>query len=64
MRSALKEAKSESCEPTNRNRVEGAAGQGERAKDREALAVKEAGVDPAIVQGRPRPLPGEISPHA
>ena len=39
-RPRLKEAKSDSCGSTNRNRVEGAASQGERAIDREALATK------------------------
>ena len=29
-----------SCEPMNKNRIEGAAEQGERAKDREALVIK------------------------
>ncbi len=29
-----------SCEPRNTNRIEGAAKQGERAKDREALVIK------------------------
>ena len=29
-----------SCEPMNKNRIEGAAKQGERAKDREALVIK------------------------
>jgi hypothetical protein len=29
-----------SCGPTNRNRIEGGAGQGERAKDREAVMTK------------------------
>jgi hypothetical protein len=28
------------CEPMDKNRIEGAAEQGERAKDREALVVK------------------------
>jgi hypothetical protein len=28
-------------EPTNRNRIQGVVGQGERAKDREAVAAKE-----------------------
>ena len=28
-------------EPTNRNRIEGVVGQGERAEDREAVAAKE-----------------------
>ena len=34
------EAWSISCEPMNKNRIEGAAEQGERAKDREALVIK------------------------
>jgi len=29
-----------SCEPMNKNRIEGAAGQGERAWNREALVIK------------------------
>lgn len=29
-----------SCEPMNKNRIEGAAKQGERAKNREALVIK------------------------
>ena len=29
-----------SCEPMNKNRIEGAAEQGERANDREALVIK------------------------
>ncbi len=29
-----------SCEPMNKNRIEGAAEQGERAKNREALVIK------------------------
>jgi hypothetical protein len=29
-----------SCEPMNKNRIEGDAEQGERAKDREALVIK------------------------
>jgi hypothetical protein len=40
VRPRLKEAKSRSCGSTDRNRVEGAASQGERAKHREALATK------------------------
>jgi hypothetical protein len=31
----------QTCEPTNRNRIQGAVNQGERAMDREALATKE-----------------------
>ena len=34
------EAWSVSCEPMNKNRIEGVAEQGERAKDREALVIK------------------------
>ena len=40
VRGALKEAASEPVEPTNRNWRRGVAEQGERAKDREALATK------------------------
>ena len=29
-----------SCEPMNKNRIEGVAEQGERARDREALVIK------------------------
>jgi hypothetical protein len=35
-----KEARSINCEPMNKNRIEGAAEQGERAKNREALVIK------------------------
>jgi putative FmdB family regulatory protein len=35
-----KEAWSISCEPMNKNRIEGAAEQGERAMNREALVIK------------------------
>jgi hypothetical protein len=35
-----KEAWSVICEPMNKNRIEGAAEQGERAHDREALVIK------------------------
>ena len=34
------EAWSVSCEPMDKNRIEGAAEQGERARDREALVIK------------------------
>jgi hypothetical protein len=34
------EAWSINCEPMNKNRIEGAAEQGERAMDREALVIK------------------------
>ena len=51
------------CEPTYRNRIRGAANQGELAKDSEALAVKDSRVDPAAVQGKSMVLPGEISPY-
>jgi hypothetical protein len=34
------EARSISCEPMNKNRIQGAAEQGERAKNREALVIK------------------------
>ncbi|MHB8845209.1 MAG: hypothetical protein ACYC7L_10735 [Nitrospirota bacterium] len=47
----------------NKNRIEGAAEQGERAQNREALVIKEGGVDPAVVQRRSAFLPGEISPY-
>ena len=39
-RTALKEAGSERHGATNRNRIGGDAEQGERARDREALAIK------------------------
>jgi hypothetical protein len=39
-----------SCGPMNKNRIKGAADQGERARDREALVTKGSGVDPAVVQ--------------
>src|SRR5690242_16232060 len=35
-----KEAWSVNCEPMNKNRIEGTAEQGERAKNREVLAIK------------------------
>ena len=35
-----KEAWNVSCEPMDKNRIEGAAEQGERARSREALVVK------------------------
>ncbi len=35
-----KEAWSISCEPMNKNRIEGSAEQGERARNREALVIK------------------------
>jgi hypothetical protein len=41
VRESLKEAGSETCGATNRNRIGGGADQGERAIDREALATKE-----------------------
>ena len=34
------ESVAQSCEPMNKNRIEGAALQGERAKTREALVIK------------------------
>jgi len=37
---------------TNRNRIGGGADQGERAIDREALAIKGSHVNPALVQGQ------------
>ena len=40
VRDSLKEACSENCGATNRNRIRGGADQGERANDREALATK------------------------
>jgi len=40
-RESLKEAGSETCGATNRNRIRGGGNQGERASDREALATKE-----------------------
>ena len=52
------------CETMDKNRIEGAAAQGERAHNREALVVKESGVNPAVVQGRSAFLPEEISPCA
>lgn len=44
------EAWSTSCEPMDKNRIEGVAEQGERAKNREALVIERGGVDPAVVQ--------------
>lgn len=38
---SLKEADSETCGVTNRNRIEGGVNQSERAANREALAIKE-----------------------
>jgi hypothetical protein len=40
VRGWLKEAWSETREPTNRNRIGGGREQGERATDREALTIK------------------------
>ena len=34
------------CEPMNKNRIEGVAEQGERARFGEALVIKASGVDP------------------
>jgi hypothetical protein len=34
----------------NKNRIEGVADQGERARNREALVIKGSDVDPAVVQ--------------
>ena len=39
-RTVLEEAASENRAPTNRNRIEGYAEQGERASSRKALAIK------------------------
>ena len=35
-----KEARSVNCEPMDKNQIEGAADQGERANDREAFVIK------------------------
>jgi hypothetical protein len=64
VKTAPKEAESETCGATYRNRIGGGADQGERAIDREALAIKEGFVNPALVQGQPMVLPGEISRRA
>ena len=63
MREPLKEAESETCGATNRNRIEGGADQGERARNREALATKTVRVvNPALVQGQPMILTwGELA---
>jgi len=51
--------------PMNKNRIQGDAWQGERARDRKALVVKgQGGVNPAVVRGRIAFLPGEIPPCA
>jgi hypothetical protein len=34
----------------DKNRIEGGAEQGERARNREALVIKAGGVNPAVVQ--------------
>ena len=49
-----------------KNRIRGGPGQGERAKDREALVTKDPGnVNLAVVRRRIQLLlPGEISPCA
>jgi hypothetical protein len=39
-----------SCGPMDKNWIEGAADQGERAMNREALVIKGSGVNPAVVQ--------------
>jgi hypothetical protein len=49
---------------TYRNRIGGAADQGEWAEIHEALVTKGSCVNPAAVRGRPMLLPGEISPCA
>jgi hypothetical protein len=41
LRVLLKEAGSETCGATSSNRIRGAADQGERVTDREALAIKD-----------------------
>jgi len=41
VRAALKEAGSETCGATYRNRIRGGADQGKRAANREALATKD-----------------------
>ena len=50
-----------SCEPMDKNRIEGVAWQGERAWNRKALVIEGlGGVNPAVVQSRSAFLPGEI----
>ena len=62
VRESLKEAGSETCGATNRNRIRGGMHQGERAESREALSdQRRHPVNPALVQGQPMFLPGEIS---
>jgi hypothetical protein len=58
-------------EPTNRNRIEGVVGQGERAQDREAVAAKEplrrsggcAGKVTESYLGRSRLMPERATPR-
>jgi hypothetical protein len=52
VRDSLKAAGSETCGATYRNRIGGGATQGERARNREALATKEWSVNLALVQGQ------------
>ena len=56
MSDSLKEAGNETCGATYRNRIPGGADQGERAIDREALAIKGSHVNPALVQRQSRSL--------
>jgi hypothetical protein len=69
VRESLKEAGSETCGVTNRNRIGGGANQGERANDREALATKEtlcrsgarAGTVDGSYLGRSRLIPERVA---
>ncbi len=45
----------------DKNRIEGAAKQGERARDREALVIRGGGVNPAVVQRRSAFLAGDLA---
>ena len=56
MRDLLKAAERETCGATYRNRIGGGAHQGERARIREALAIKERSVYPALAQRQPMRL--------
>jgi len=56
VRESLKAAGSETGGVTYRNRSRGGADQGEQGRIREALAIKERSVYPALVQGQPMGL--------
>jgi len=60
-----KEAWITSCEPMDKNRIEGTAEQGERASNREALVIKARWCKSGGCAAKEcKPLPGEISPRS